>query len=1458
MEAKPSMSQPGDNPYVGPRTFSRAESHLFFGREREARNLLSLVVSERLVLFYAQSGAGKSSLINTRLIPNLEVKGFEVLPVGRVSGGVLPGTRVDNIFVYHLLLSLNQGQDQDQPLPNPNLSLKDFLRDYGSGFAEVSTFDDEASSSEDGQVEIWPRALIIDQFEEILTAHLAEWQKRADFFDQLREALAEDDHLWIILSMREDYVAALDPYAHLLPDKLRARFYMQRMGYEAALEAVTKPVAQQRPFAPGVAEKLVDNLRQIRGEALDEAGSTVIGQFVEPVQLQVVCYQLWENLKRDPQPQITDKDLQRLAGGKDLALFVNNALAQFYEQAIANVLQMPELSLSEPELREWFNRQLITEAKTRGTVYQGEQHTGGLPNEAVYLLENQFLIRAEARAGGRWYELVHDRFVEPILEANQAWLQKNPLIQAAQSWQEANRIEDGLYRGRQLAEALADLPDRQALGPLVAEFLDASEKAEKVRQEQEAQRQRELQQAQALADMQRQRAEEQTRAARRLRRLALVLVIVFLLAAGAAIFGWIQKNKADVQKNEADTQRQNAVSQADRADKAKATAEAERELALTARSTAEAARSEAQQSALVARADQLVAQAQAAMLEKYPQRSLLLAAEAMQVASQLDERISSAEAILRQTLANAGGRSLGNYDGPVKAIAISPNNRWLVTGGGTTARLWDLTHLTAEPLGLLIPEGPITATVISPDSHWLVIAGGKTAWLWDLTTPTTKPAFSFPSQQTNPITGLAITADSRQLVISSAERVVQVWDLSNRNSRPKPLPVLEDPIENVAVSPAQAEAGNQWLAGAGGSTVYLWRLARLNTEPIILRSKTRPFTAIAISPDGRWLAAASDDTYLWDLGQEDLTADCVPVNPDQPSPASCSILPSKDIAVNAIAFSPDSKWLFNGNSRGPIQEWDLNSPELGPRLGATHTERVSPITAIASSSVITGSSDNRWLASGSEDRTIRLIDKAGSITLNGHDGPISTLVISSDNHWLVSGSEDQTARLWDLISSEPSSAAALVLPTYERVPPFQVAVSPDSRWLVVANDDGTLNRWALEPINTAIGEGPVALPLIQPAADEPINAIAISPDNHWLATNGAGGTTRLWDLASTSDPTTAVATLTDHQAALGAMAISSDNRWLITGGGFDNAVHLWDLGNAPDMATQPITLSGHMGAISTIALSPPSSENDPGNQWLVSASGDGTARLWDLTAQAESAQPGEVLTSTTVLTGHTGQVSAVAISPMPSKDDASKGWVATGDDQGGIRLWDLTVSPVAIQPTLVLTGSSSALPVSAILISRDSRHLIATLRSATDAYLWDLNAANPAASLQVLGGHNSPILKMALSPNGRWLATGDSEGFVRLWDLTDPNPSTASIVLGKHQNRIRDMTISLDNHWLITGSDDATIRLWTLRQDELVEQACQTAGRNFTPEEWTQSLSGEEQRETCPNLPTYLLAPENK
>src|SRR5215216_4808729 len=103
------MSEPTQEVYVGPRPFERSERNLFFGRDQEISELLSLVTSCRVILCYAPSGAGKTSLINAGLQPRLETEGFEVLPSTRVRGLIPEGIHqeeVANVYMFNALLSL--------------------------------------------------------------------------------------------------------------------------------------------------------------------------------------------------------------------------------------------------------------------------------------------------------------------------------------------------------------------------------------------------------------------------------------------------------------------------------------------------------------------------------------------------------------------------------------------------------------------------------------------------------------------------------------------------------------------------------------------------------------------------------------------------------------------------------------------------------------------------------------------------------------------------------------------------------------------------------------------------------------------------------------------------------------------------------------------------------------------------------------------------------------------------------------------------------------------------------------------------------------------------------------------------------------------------------------------------------------------------------------------------------
>ena len=155
-------------------------------------------------------------------------RNFEVLPVGRVSGELLPGQHVENIYAANLMLKLDMGEDD--PSRFTGLRLAEFLLSLsfdGKGFyyrAPTQPSPVEASPAEAGpdeaEIQVLPPHLIIDQFEELFTTHPEAWKLREDFIRQLADAMQADPYLWVVLAMREDHIAELDPYISLLPDGL--------------------------------------------------------------------------------------------------------------------------------------------------------------------------------------------------------------------------------------------------------------------------------------------------------------------------------------------------------------------------------------------------------------------------------------------------------------------------------------------------------------------------------------------------------------------------------------------------------------------------------------------------------------------------------------------------------------------------------------------------------------------------------------------------------------------------------------------------------------------------------------------------------------------------------------------------------------------------------------------------------------------------------------------------------------------------------------------------------------------------------------------------------------------------------------------------------------------------------------------------------------------------------------
>jgi hypothetical protein len=442
------------NPYVGPIPFGTDHSDFFFGRDTEAKLLLARAIAERVVLFYAESGAGKTSLINTRLIPSLQKK-YQVLPVVRV-GRDLPykGSydEIYNIYSFNTLLGLIGDKVKPRELnARPLVSL---VR--------------EKSLDIDWDKPHW---LIIDQFEEIVTTHLEQRAKRADFFDQLRELLETDKLLSVVLAMREDYLADVYDYGPHMPGRLNVRFRMERLNKQAANDAVRLPAEKAgRVFPKEVAKTLVEDLSQLR---IADKKDPISGDHVEPVHLQIVCYTLWAKLDvaertGEETSTITPEHLKKYAQ-------VDQVLEDYYDIVIRDVAK--DTGLTEADLRRWVGNTLITASGIRSQVERGYLKTGNLPNKVVDKFQSAHLVRVEEARGGKWYELSHDRFIPPILQSNARWSSQgdSPLALAAHSWIESNHDENYLIRGQILLKAQKKyLPQLQTLSQLEQDFLTAS------------------------------------------------------------------------------------------------------------------------------------------------------------------------------------------------------------------------------------------------------------------------------------------------------------------------------------------------------------------------------------------------------------------------------------------------------------------------------------------------------------------------------------------------------------------------------------------------------------------------------------------------------------------------------------------------------------------------------------------------------------------------------------------------------------------------------------------------------------------------------------------------------------------------------------------------------------------------------------------------------------------------
>ena len=606
---------------------------------------------------------------------------------------------------------------------------------------------------------------------------------------------------------------------------------------------------------------------------------------------------------------------------------------------------------------------------------------------------------------------------------------------------------------------------------------------------------------------------------------------------------------------------------------------------------------------------------------------------------------------------------------------------------------------------------------------------------------------------------------------------------------------------------------------------------------------------ITLSPDGKVLAAASNDEYrkkitLYNTENKEV------------------IQEFKLIAnIYGLQFTPDGKYLAIGEDTGEAELIDISDGKSVMSY-KNHTDRITCLAV---------SNDGKHLITGSTDMSAVIwdIETGEPIKKLFHTQPVISVTFSPDGRFAYTTDQNRMAYKWDALSGSMIGS----IYTYNYI--FDITASPDGKKFATATE-GKIEIWDASNYH-------LLKTLFQP---EFVYAVKFSPDGKYLVTGGADHTARLWDIESGK----AVKSFVGHTDDITSIVYSPDGSYIYTGS-VDGMAHKWNA----IVGSNPWVLRGHISRVSDVAFSPDgktlitgSWDEDLKNvfkvwnlntgsiktslvghlwvsssisfsadgKYVLTSSGDSTVKIWDaenykVLQTIEAAEEGKWVNQ--AVFSQDGKYIFVATDAdatywdwkakeklatfegisISTRDVTSTRSVALSPDGNlaAVGLWNGNVIIYNIKDHTergFITGydypkESDYNNVESLQFTSDSKYILFSSINGNVA-LYDIEAKKEVQVFE----HDQKIYAAAISPNGKYVATGGSDRIVRIWDVE--TGKLAQTLIG-HTDAIYGLAFSADGKFLASGSADSTARIWFVNYDDKLNFACSLITRQLSPTE---------------------------